>query len=244
MPLPQWVLDYEIESKLGNINGHRHLKKFGYNLDIDTTEDIWSVGGLYTGWPTEPEMLQISSASASDTDGGVGSHAAVVEIIDQNWDLRVIERPLSGVTNVPLARGWRVNRIGLNGAGSNDVNVGLVTVTGVTSGAIYAQVPVGFGQTQQAIFCVPRGHKFVVRDIEYRIVGTQTVTLSLIGRFGIDGDSRYQQTKGYYPGLSGNDHIDEWELFTGPCDVWLRATPGSVNTQASCIMRGAVVSDI
>lgn len=62
--------DFLLEVAFGNVGGLANYNKFGSNADVDTAttpEDIWSWGGVYTGFtPTAGEAVALNSASGQD----------------------------------------------------------------------------------------------------------------------------------------------------------------------------------
>jgi hypothetical protein len=60
---------YELQVSKGQIAGASSLYKFGYNPDINGTEEtVWSQGGNVT-WPTAAFTAFISSSSTADASG-------------------------------------------------------------------------------------------------------------------------------------------------------------------------------
>lgn len=70
-PLQVASSDIGIAVSRGLIDGSSWVLKSGRNPDVDTAnvpEDIWNLGGVYTGFPTsEPETVQVFSSNAGDT---------------------------------------------------------------------------------------------------------------------------------------------------------------------------------
>ena len=60
---------YFLQVSRGLIAGHKRVFKFGYNGDIDDSEEtIWDVGGLYAYPASAVTMTATSSSGATDED--------------------------------------------------------------------------------------------------------------------------------------------------------------------------------
>jgi hypothetical protein len=60
---------YFLQVSRGLIAGHKRVFKFGYNGDIDDSEEtIWDVGGLYAYPSSAVTMTATSSSGATDED--------------------------------------------------------------------------------------------------------------------------------------------------------------------------------
>lgn len=138
--------------------------KFGRNREITTTtdpEDIWSVGGAYP-FLTSSINIYVASTSGSDTAAGNGAKEIKVEGLDENYYEQEESFTLNGQTPVTGSKTFsRVNRAFITYAGSNEVNDGNINIgygtwsSGVPSNYI-SQIPTLEGQTQQAVYTVPK----------------------------------------------------------------------------------------
>ena len=153
--------DYKYEVALGKRQGSVTWNKWGYNEDIDAaaTETVWAHGGIFARLTTA-QTLTLSSSSVNDTAAGTGTQSVVVTGVDENRDQQTIVVTLNGITPVETTGYlWLgINRVATYLSGSLEVNEGIITVTGTTSGTVQATVPAGQGSTQQAFFFAARGH--------------------------------------------------------------------------------------
>src|SRR5210317_589731 len=147
--------DYHYEAALGLRQGHRTFNKFGYNLDVDTGEEvIASFGGAYTP-PTTASTLTIVSSDTADDGDPAGTGAQLIQItgIDANRKIQTETVTMNGTTNVVTTTTWLgINRVAVALAGSAQENVGTITITATTGGATLAQIPAREGTTQQCIY--------------------------------------------------------------------------------------------
>ncbi len=139
---------------------------FGFNLDIDpgsAPEDVWSVGGIYTGQPLNtPEIVRLTSASAADNQAGIGATAYVLFGLKTNLSTAVefeliLAHPTDGTLPVTTAEAWfRVTRVFVIGVGSAGTAQGVITIQqNVTTANVFGQIPLGFNRSQMAVYTVP-----------------------------------------------------------------------------------------
>jgi hypothetical protein len=118
---------YELQVSKGQIAGASSLYKFGYNPDINGTEEtVWSQGGNVT-WPTAAFTAFISSSSTADTSAGTGAQTVTVEGLDENYAAQSVTVSMNGQTQVQIgdASGWlRINRAFVATAGTGGTAAG------------------------------------------------------------------------------------------------------------------------
>ena len=157
--------DFTTEVALGRRQGMSTWSKFGYNDDIDTgtQEVIASFGGAFDQEIGSGETMDIVSTSANDTNSsGTGVRQVVIFGVDENWDEQTEVLALNGTSAVTTTGSWLgINRMTIFTSGSADSNVGTITATATTSSNTMAEMPAGQGTTQQCIFYVPDGHRFL-----------------------------------------------------------------------------------
>ena len=164
----------------GIVDGKGYLVKFGRNPAIttgSTPEDVWSVGGLYTGQPDHsnaPEPVEVFSSSGNDNIFGTGATTVSISGLDENWEFVEEAIFMLGVTPNPSVTSWhRVNRVKVLGAGATGSNEGVITVRHVTTTAnVFAGVGIGNNQSTILAFTVPIGQTGYIRNA--RIAMTRT----------------------------------------------------------------------
>jgi len=155
--------NFLIEVAKGKVAGHSFVNKFGHNPTITTAtdpEDVWAGGGIYAFYPTSAQAMEIVSSSTEDGPGGTGALTVFVYGLNEDWEETTETLTMNGTTPVPLTNTYRrMYRAFAITAGSNETNVGNITVrdTGTSTTAIY--IAAGDGQTQQAIYTIPGGHR-------------------------------------------------------------------------------------
>lgn len=153
--------DYFLEVERGNVAGEDMIGVIGNNPDIDTTstpEDIWYGGGLYTGFIDSADTFDIVSTSSADTFAGTGAQLVFVDGLDANHIIQTEILALSGTSPVTTVNTYirtRLTRIIQTGSGN--VNVGDITITSTTSGAVMDFMPIAKCLTLNGCFTVPAG---------------------------------------------------------------------------------------
>lgn len=146
--------------------------KFGRNPDTDTAtvpEDVWNGGGVYTGFPTNPDELQVVSASASDT--GVLTFAYLASSSSTAWQQASVT--LNGTTpvntGVPV---WRMHTARYNSGSATEFNVGEITARHRNdNNVVFSKMPIGTSQTYVAAYTVPAGSTGVIKRIFAELIG-------------------------------------------------------------------------
>ena len=144
----------------GNIPNFSGIQKFGYNTAVGTVfETIWENGSLYS-YPTSATTAVATSTSTDDNDSLVHIYG-----LDSNWDLadEVITVGGSASTTSFI----RVFRSVLTNANTGVVNVGKITTT--VNSLPVSIIDVGYGQSLQAIYTIPRNYRGYLMSID---VGT------------------------------------------------------------------------
>lgn len=141
--------------------------KFGRNEDVDTgiAELIATWGGDGGFSPLAAALpLDISSSSASDTDGGVGAHGVVVYGVDADYKEQTRVYLLNGTLTVVTPESWLgVNRVVVFRAGSSQQNIGTITVAAGIN--VQARIDPGEGTSFGAIYFVPAGKTALIHYI-------------------------------------------------------------------------------
>jgi hypothetical protein len=146
--------NFLVDVAAGLIPGYSHVNKFGHNAAAAAGHDVWDGGGLYAFYPTTAQSCTIVSTSPNDTSAGTGVRTVKIFGLDSNWEEQDETVTMNGTTPVALVNTYlRIFRAYSVTAGSNGINIGVVSITG--GGNTAAQIAAGEGQTQQAIYTVP-----------------------------------------------------------------------------------------
>lgn len=155
---------FELQVSRGQIEGHRAVTVWGYNPDIDTSEEtVWADGGIMT-LPSSAATVKISSDSANDTAAGTGARTVLISGLDSSYDEISETITLNGTTEVTTTKSYlRINSMVVVTTGSGNANAGNIyagtgTVTLGVPATIYNQIYVGFNNTMTASYTVPNGY--------------------------------------------------------------------------------------
>ena len=155
---------FELQVARDQIPYHKAIFKFGFNPDVNGTEEtIWNAGGIYA-YPAAAIQMKVSSSSTNDTSAGTGARTVVVSGLDQNWNEASETVSLNGQTEVLTTTTFiRVNRayvatVGSGGTAAGNIYVGTGTVTTGVPATIYAKITLGDNQTLMAVWTVPAGY--------------------------------------------------------------------------------------
>jgi hypothetical protein len=155
---------FELQVARGQIQGHSVVRVFGYNPDIDTSEEaVWPDGGTVPH-PTAASVLSVSSTSANDTNGGTGAWTVFIAGLDGDYNVVSETVTLSGQTAVSTVNEYLyvnelyVVTVGTGGANAGHINVGTGTVTAGTPAVLYDLIDVGYNNRTTGHYCIPAGY--------------------------------------------------------------------------------------
>ena len=157
--------DYALEVSRGNVNGVSAVNKFGRSTDVDNADtDIWDRANATDSdvtWtaPTTARIHQIVSTSTSDDGDPAGVGARTVQIYGlTSWTAKETSEviTMNGTTNVPTTNSYVIiHRMKVLTKGATNSNVGVIKATADTDTTVTAQINVGEGQTQMAVYGIP-----------------------------------------------------------------------------------------
>lgn len=150
---------FELQVARGQITGHEVINVFGYNPDVDTSEEsVWPDGGTVPH-PTVASALSIVSTSTDD-DGspvGTGARTVYIEGLDGSYNVVSETVTLNGTTDVTTANTYLyINQFYVATVGSGGANAGEITAK--VSTTLYDLIATGYNQRTTAHYCVPAGY--------------------------------------------------------------------------------------
>lgn len=231
---------------LGIVPGATTWNKFGYNADVDTaaTEVVACFGGTFSPLTTA-STLSIVSDDVADDSAGTGAQSVFITGIDANRDIQTELVTMDGTTPVVTTTTWLgINRMVIYVAGSSAYNVGNITATAVTGGAVQAKIPATEGTTQQCIFFVPNNYDFIADYIVLNILrlASQDPKVTIKGIvFAALSNARYEVFRNQIDtGVENTVQITPSQPFPiGENQVfWLEATTDKDNTEVSARFSG------
>ena len=172
-------LSFEDEVGLGRYQNITKIDKFGRNPDIDTgtvPEDVWTVGGVYTGFVDAAEEFQIVLSNAADI-GGIVTFNYLESTTSTAY--KTAEITTTGLTTNTGITGLRSNRMSINLAQST-ANAGLVTLRHRTTTAnVFNRIEILKGQSELSAFTVPANNKAQIRNLVARLSNKQDAVVDI-----------------------------------------------------------------
>lgn len=155
---------FDLQVARNQIMGHSSFSIFGYNADLDTSEEsVWPDGGTIPH-PTTASVLKISSSSADDTSAGTGARTVAIFGLDANYNVVSESVILDGQTPVNTGNSYLyvnqfyVTSVGSGGVNAGNINAGTGTVTAGVPAVLYDLIAAGYNQRTTAHYCVPAGY--------------------------------------------------------------------------------------
>jgi len=249
---PRRIYDHtDLAIARGHTPGYRALYKFGYNPDVNGTEEtVWAQGGNYP-WIDSAVTMFVSSSSANDTNGGTGANTILIQGLDEDYNEIEETVALNGQTQVATQLSYlRVYRAFVTLAGSSGTAGGTIYIgssgasAGVPNGTVYADL--GFGnQTQIAAYTVPAGYTLYLDDINFTAALSQAqkiATCSFVSRaFG----SNVFRTR-FINVLQSNQLITKFEYpqpFTEKTDLECRVFTNTSNNAIGASFQGVLIKN-
>ena len=152
---------FELQVSRNQITGHSVLNIFGYQASVTTTSiPVWENASVYT-YPTSALTMTYAS-TASET------LTMTVTGLDTNYAVVTDTVTFTAGTSGTATNGtqfFRINSMVVTSTGTlGGTNVG--TITAKNGGTTYAQIAIGVGKTQMAIYTVPAGFSFHLNRID------------------------------------------------------------------------------
>ena len=152
---------FELQVSRNQITGHSVLNIFGYQASVTTTSiPVWENASVYT-YPTSALTMTYAS-TASET------LTMTVTGLDANYAVVTDTVTFTAGTSGTATNGtqfFRINSMIVTSTGTlGGSNVG--TITAKNGGTTYAQIAIGVGKTQMAIYTVPAGFSFHLNRID------------------------------------------------------------------------------
>lgn len=155
---------FGLQVSRGQIQGHSSVIVFGYNPDVDTTEEsVWPDGGTVPH-PTVASVLKISSSSANDTSAGTGARTVYIEGLNGSYNTVSETVILNGQTEVDTVNSYLyvnnfyVLTVGSGGVNAGNINAGTGVVTAGVPAVLYDIIATGYNNRTTGHYCVPAGY--------------------------------------------------------------------------------------
>jgi hypothetical protein len=163
--------DFNLLVSEGKYEGYSVTIKDGFNGDIDVAsvpEDLWSNGGVYTGFVS---TLENANCVVAGADTGTVFYAYLENQNSTDYSFGSIA--ISGAGTYSLGHTiWRCNFAYFVSSNPAAFNVGLIDIRQATSGNIFCEIPVGFSQSYCCAYTVPAGNEAFIDRITANLRGS------------------------------------------------------------------------
>ena len=182
---------FELQVARGQVAYHTPQFKFGFNPDVDDSEEtVWAQGGSYS-YLSSSSVLKVSSSSTADDSAGTGARTVQLYGLDADYNEINETVTLDGQTAVNTTNSFlRINRMVVRSAGTGEKNAGVIyagtgTVTAGVPANKYATIAIGDNQTLMALWTVPAGHTAYLLQKDLTVATAQNnkyATIRLVAR--------------------------------------------------------------
>jgi len=240
------MYEYRTEVSRGNVAGQKTLYKFGFNDDVDGTEEaIWMAGGVYN-FPSDAAVLRVSSAAAEDDDGSTGARVITIEGLDASYNEVSVDVTMDGNNGVNTTQTFtRVNRAFVKTVGSLNHNKGVISIAHQGTGTYtVATIAEEMSQTQQAIYTVPNGKTLYIDDINFTAAISQANKRAQV-RVVISDFGGAERTR-YINVLQSSQLISKFEYpfkVLEKSDIYLKAVTDTTNNEIAGSFQGILIDN-
>jgi hypothetical protein len=161
---------FELQVARGQIAWHSVVHVWGYNPDVDTSEEtVWPDGGT-TPVPPAATVMKVTSSSASDASAGTGARTVLIQGLDSVHNVISEVVTLNGQTTVLTTKQFlHINYITVMTVGSGGKNAGIIyvgdgVVTAGVPATIYGIVNTAFNASTTAFYTIPAGYTGYIRS--------------------------------------------------------------------------------
>ena len=167
-------LDFNLAVAESLYQNRTNTIKDGINSDIDTTsvpEDVWSTGGVYTGFPTTTDAAEIVVAGA---DTGTVYYSYMASNTDTDYTFG--SKEIAGAGTYSLGHNiWRCNFAYFVASTSTAFNIGLITIRHTaTPSNVFLTIEIGYSQSYCSAYTVPYGSSVYIDRVSGTLRGSST----------------------------------------------------------------------
>ena len=204
---------FELQVARGQIYGHSVRHVFGYNPDVDSSEEtVWAINGIL-GHPASPTIMTVSSSSADDAAAGTGARTVFIEGVNGTGGLVTETVTLDGQTAVSTVNSYdAIERMVVLTVGSGEKNAGLIyigtgTVTSGVPAVPYNVMGIGENNAITGHFTCPAGFTAYLTKGSIS-VGPTVANQFVLGRLKLRGTDGITRTAAKVTVQSGTAEFD------------------------------------
>jgi len=186
-PIGGFSSDFILNIAKGNVPGHAIRFAVAESTLINTTDStLWDISDGFV-WPTAGEAWEIVSSSASDTSAGTGARSIVITGLDDSYNRQTEIITPNGTSAVATTRtDWlRIESIIVISSGSNEANVGTITLRILSAGNTRSTILPDNGRSFNGFYTAPVGKTaFILQTVAFTPKGEDTTITTKIRGFG------------------------------------------------------------
>ena len=234
---------FDLQVSRNQIYGHSTLSLFGYQSAVGNTKiPVWENATAYTYITSASTLTLVSTSASDDTTAKV-----LISGLDSSFNPISETLALNGLTGVTTANSYfRVNSLLMTTPGtSQTTNVGTITLK--QSSNVIAQINVGIGKSQMAIYTVPAGYSFFLDLAEVNTSNSYTssniITYSVQAINNATGVKLAVLQQPFVSIYVANRSSDPF-LYTEKTDIqWQLVTSTATTVSAGVILAGKLIQN-
>jgi len=255
-------LDIMLAIPAGWLTGYFSLNKFGHSHSgIQTTPtDVWDRADATPTqqiWlaPTAARIHTIASTSIQDDTGGTGANSVIVFYL-ADWDTAETSETVTGDLNAGIAMNNAaviIHRMRVVPQASSTIsNAGTITATAASDATVTAQINIGEGQTQMAIYGIPSTQTLYLTQWYASTLKAQGTAASISCMIVVNPNPNIQtltylikQTRGLQS-TGASEGTWTWKPYfkiTGPAIIKVQGEASSADLEASAGFDGMLVNN-
>ena len=221
---------FDLQVSRNQISWHKTRFQFGVNTAVGTTfETLWTASSVYS-YLAAATVIKISSGSASDASAGTGARTVLIEGLDADYNEVSETVSLNGQTAVNTVNSYLrifdilVLTAGSGGAAAGVIYAGTGAVTTGVPAVVYAEIPVGYGKSQMAIWTVPAGYTAYITSYAFT-TASATANNIVTGAMAIrpfGGVFSFEATAKIGGGNTWDRHFDTYLVVPEKADIELQ----------------------
>jgi hypothetical protein len=235
---------FDLQVSRGQISGHSTLSLFGYQSAVGNTKvPVWENATAYTYITSASTLTLVSTSASDDTVAKI-----LISGLDASFNPISETLALNGTSGVTTVNSYfRVNSLLMTTPGtSQTTNVGTITLK--QSSNVIAQINIGIGKSQMAIYTVPAGYSFYLDLAEVNTSNSYTssniITYSVQAINNATGVKLSVLQQPFVSIYVANRSFDPF-LYSEKTDIqWQLVTSTATTVSAGVILAGKLIKNL
>jgi len=240
---------YRDNIALGRFPDRSNVYKFGASSAINSSESIiWDGGNGYNGFLSAADFVTVQSDDVNDALAGIGMQKVRIYGINELNEYVDEEIELNGTTPVLSTRQYiRIFRAHSTLSNTTIIggrnNLGEIQVKSQTGGNVMAQINVGEGQTQMALFTVAVGYHALILNADANVGEGKEATIRVVSVDYVNqGGARVQAIRKLFQ----NSFTRNYKIpraISGGTDIFMTGESTAAGTTATASFEILLIKD-